>query len=140
MSIFNDLSISKGSKTLSAPNLKKEPQNDSSRRIEKVFDYMNAHFSVEVSLNEVAQIAGMPDASFSRFIKQRTGSTFIDSLNEIRLGHVSRLLIETTEPVAVIAFKCGFNNIANFNRRFKSVKGCTPKEFRENYVDKSVFI
>ena len=101
---------------------------------------MNAHFSVQVTLSEVAKIAGMPDASFSRFIKQRTGYTFIDSLNEIRLGHVSRMLIDTTHSVAEIAYKCGFNNMANFNRTFKSKKGCTPKEFRENYLGKRVFV
>ncbi|WP_324370423.1 helix-turn-helix domain-containing protein [Pedobacter sp.] len=50
------------------------------------------------------------------------------------------MLIDTTHPIAEIAYKCGFNNIANFNRTFKSKKGCTPKEFRENYRGKSIFI
>ncbi|MHA4894229.1 AraC family transcriptional regulator [Pedobacter sp. PWIIR3] len=140
MSILHDLSISRNSKMLSDPTFTKEEYNYNSRRIEKVFDYMNAHFSVAITLTEVAKIAGMPDASFSRFIKQRTGYTFIDSLNEIRLGHVSRMLIDTTHSVAEIAYKCGFNNMANFNRTFKSKKGCTPKEFRENYLGKRVFV
>lgn len=139
MSILHELSISRNAKMLSDPTFTKEEYNYNSRRIEKVFDYMNAHFSVAISLTEVAKIAGMPDASFSRFIKQRTGYTFIDSLNEIRLGHVSRMLIDTTHSVAEIAYKCGFNNMANFNRTFKSKKGCTPKEFRENYLGKRVF-
>ena len=43
-----------------------------------------------------------------------------------------RLLIDTTESVAEIAYNCGFNNISNFNRLFKKKKGCTPREFREN--------
>lgn len=140
MSILHELSISRGNKMLSDASFTKEDFNYNSRRIEKVFEYMNAHFSVQVTLTEVAKIAGMPDASFSRFIKQRTGYTFIDSLNEIRLGHVSRMLIDTTHSVAEIAYKCGFNNMANFNRTFKSKKGCTPKEFRENYLGKRVFV
>jgi len=140
MSILHELSISRGNKMLSDASFTKEDFNYNSRRIEKVFEYMNAHFSVQVTLSEVAKIAGMPDASFSRFIKQRTGYTFIDSLNEIRLGHVSRMLIDTTHSVAEIAYKCGFNNMANFNRTFKSKKGCTPKEFRENYLGKRVFV
>ncbi|MDP4227945.1 MAG: helix-turn-helix domain-containing protein, partial [Bacteroidota bacterium] len=56
------------------------------------------------------------------------------------LGHVSRMLVDTTQSIAEIAFKCGFNNMANFNRRFKNKMGCTPKEFREEYVDKKFFI
>lgn len=140
LSILHELSIASGSQTLSNVTADNDDQNYISKRIEKVYDYMNAHFNVQVTLTEVAKLAGMPDASFSRFIKQRTGQTFIDSLNEIRLAHVTRMLIDTTLPIADIAYKCGFNNLANFNRTFKSKKGCTPKEFRENYVGKSVFI
>jgi len=75
----------------------------------------------------------MTDVSFSRFFKKRTGITFIDSLMEMRLGQASRLLIDTTQSVAEIAYHCGFNNISNFNRIFKKKKNCTPKEFRSNY-------
>ncbi len=57
----------------------------------------------------------------------------MDSLLEMRLGHASRLLIDTTQSIAEVAYNCGFNNISNFNRLFKKKKGCTPKEFRENY-------
>jgi len=139
-SMLHDLSISRDSKLLSDSTFTKEEFNYNSRRIEKVFEYMNTHFHKLITLSEVAKIAHMPEASFSRFIKKRTGYTFIDSLNEIRLGHVSRMLIDTTQSVAEIAFKCGFNNMANFNRTFKSKKGCTPIEFRENYQGKRVFI
>lgn len=140
LSILHELSLAKDSKMLSGPTYTKEVYKDSSRRIDQVFAYMNASFSNPVTLAEVAKIANMPEASFSRFIKKRTGHTFIDSLNEIRLSHVSRMLIDTTHSIAEIACKCGFNNLANFNRTFKSKKGCTPKEFRENYLGKRVFI
>jgi transcriptional regulator GlxA family with amidase domain len=125
---------------LSNASVDNDGENYISKRIEKVYEYMNAHFNVQVTLTEVAKLAGMPDASFSRFIKQRTGQTFIDSLNEIRLAHVTRMLVDTTLPIADIAYKCGFNNLANFNRTFKSKKGCTPKEFRDNDLGKRVFI
>lgn len=140
MSILHDLSISRNLKTLSDPSFTNEQFNYNSRRIEKVFDYMNAHYYKQVTLAEVAKLANMPDASFSRFIKKRTGKTFIDSLNEIRLGHASRMLIESTTTVAEIAYKCGFNNISNFNRIFKRKKFCIPKEFRETYTGNRVFI
>jgi AraC-like DNA-binding protein len=140
LSVLHDLSIAGDSKMLSDPTFTKEEYSYNSRRIEKVFEYMNANFGQQISLAEVSKIANMPEASFSRFIKKRTGYTFIDSLNEIRLGHVSRMLIDTTQSVAEIAYKCGFNNMANFNRTFKSKKNCTPKEFRENYLGKRIFV
>jgi AraC-like DNA-binding protein len=139
-SIFHELSISTDIRVLSDSTFTKEQYNYNSRRIEKVFEFMNANFHRQITLAEVAKVANMPDASFSRFIKKRTGYTFINSLNEIRLGHVSRMLIDTTHSVAEIAYKCGFNNMANFNRTFKSKKSCTPNEFRENYSGNRVFI
>lgn len=83
----------------------------------------------------------MTESAFSRFFKLRTGITFIDCLTEVRLGHASRMLIDTTKTIAEIAYSCGFNNISNFNRIFKKKKGCTPKELRESYDQGSrVFI
>jgi AraC-like DNA-binding protein len=139
-SILHALSISPGMRTLSDPAFNDEKFNYSSHRIEKVFEYMNNNYHKQVSLAEVSRIANMPEASFSRFIKRRTGKTFIDSLNEIRLGHAARMLIDTTNTVAEIAYKCGFNNISNFNRVFKRKKLCIPKEFRETYTGSRVFI
>jgi AraC-like DNA-binding protein len=80
----------------------------------------------------------MTEVAFSRFFKSRTGQTFIDMLNEIRLGHASRMLIETTNNITEIAYKCGFNNMSNFNRIFKKRKNCTPKEFRDTYAQSGV--
>ncbi|HVW15411.1 MAG TPA: AraC family transcriptional regulator [Mucilaginibacter sp.] len=140
LSILHDLSISRNMRTLSDLGFTSEKFYYNSRRIEKVFEYMNLNYNRQVTLAEVSRIANMPEASFSRFIKKRTGKTFIDSLNEIRLGHASRMLIETTDTVAEIAYKCGFNNISNFNRIFKRKKLCIPKEFRETYTSNWVFI
>lgn len=140
LSIFHDLSTSREMKLLSDSTFTKDQFSYNSRRIEKVFGYMNSNFYREVTLAEVAKVANMPDVSFSRFIKKRTGYTFVESLTEIRLGHVSRMLIDTTHSIAEIAYKCGFNNIANFNRIFKTKKGCTPKDFRADYTGNRIFI
>jgi len=140
MSVLHDLSISRNMRTVSDASFSNEKLYYNSRRIEKVFEHMNQNYHKQVTLAEVARIANMPEASFSRFIKKRTGKTFIDSLNEIRLGHASRMLIDSTNTIAEIAYKCGFNNISNFNRIFKRKKLCIPKEFRETYTGNRVFI
>jgi AraC-like DNA-binding protein len=140
LSILHELSMSRNMRTLSDFSNTSEKFSHNSRRIERVFEYMNNNYSKQISLAEVSKIANMPEASFSRFIKKRTGKTFVDSLNEIRLGHASRMLIDTTNTVAEIAYKCGFNNISNFNRTFKRKKYCIPKDFRETYTGNRVFI
>lgn len=132
-SILHDLSISRDMHTLSDATFSNAELSYNSRRIERSVEYMNQNFKKHITLSEVAKLANMTDVSFSRFFKSRTGITFMDSLLEMRLGHASRLLIDTTQSIAEVAYNCGFNNISNFNRLFKKKKGCTPKEFRENY-------
>ena len=140
MSILHDLSTSRNMRTLSDATFTNAEFSYSSRRVEKVMEYINLNFDKQVNLAEVAKIANMTEVSFSRFFKSRTGISFIDNLTEVRLGHASRKLIDTTDAVAEVAYNCGFNNISNFNRIFKKKKGCTPKEFRENLSGKRVFV
>lgn len=141
MSILHDLSISRNMRILSDASFNfKDQFSYNSRRIEKTFEYMNNNFDKAITLNEVARISNMTEVSFSRFFKNRTGATFIDSLNEIRLGNASRMLIDNNHSIAEVAYNCGFNNLSNFNRIFKKKKGCTPKEFRESYSGTRIFI
>ena len=134
LSILHDLSTSRNMRTLSDASFTNEHFTYNSRRIEKAFEYMNNNYDKSITLGEVAKLVNMTEVSFSRFIKKRTGNTFIDSLSEIRLGHASRMLIDTTHSIAEISYNCGFNNISNFNRIFKKKKTCTPKEFRESFT------
>ena len=135
MSILHDLSLSRNMRTLSDASFGNNPEtfHYNSRRVETIMEYINKNFDKQITLREVAKLINMTEVSFSRFFRQRTGNTFIDSLTEIRLGNASRLLIDTTQSVAEIAYNCGFNNISNFNRIFKKRKGCVPKAFRESY-------
>lgn len=140
MSILHDLSTSRNMRTLANSSFVNEQFTYNSRRIEKAFEYMRSHYHQNITLSEIAKLLNMTEVSFSRFIKKRTGKTFIDSLNTIRLGHATRMLIDTTNTIAEISFKCGFNNLSYFNRVFKKKNGCTPKDFRENYSGTRTFI
>lgn len=141
INLLHDLSASRSLITLSDSTfVNHQSFNYNSRRLEKVFDFMNNNYHKDISLKDVSTLVNMTEESFSRFIKKRTGNTFINSLNEIRLGHASRILIDTTHSISEVSYQCGFNNISNFNRLFKKKKNCTPKEFRENYSGNRVFI
>ncbi|MDB5207475.1 MAG: transcriptional regulator, AraC family [Flavisolibacter sp.] len=134
MSILHDLSTSRNMRTLSGVSFNNtETISYNSRRVESIMNYLNNNFDKNITLTEVSKIAAMSDVAFSRFFKMRTGQTFVDTLTEIRLGHASRMLIETTHGITEVAYKCGFNNISNFNRIFKKKKDCTPKEFRQEF-------
>jgi len=141
MNILHELSTLENIRVLSTVAIdNNQILNPNSRRIDKAYEFMNSNFQKQITLKDIARLVSMTDVSFSRFISKRTGNTFVDTLNEIRLGHATRMLIETNSPIADIAVNCGFNNISNFNRIFKKKKLCTPKEFRENFCGTSVFI
>lgn len=53
----------------------------------------------------------------------------------LRLARIARALIETDATVAEIAFANGFNNLANFNRRFRQHFGCSPTSYRRSIGD-----
>ncbi len=137
--ILYDLSLGE-MRELSSHSFNSNIQNYDSRRIEAAYKYMLEHYREEIRLNDVAELVGMTEVAFSRFLKKRTGRNFIDALNEIRLGHATRMLLDTTHSISEISFECGFNNLSNFNRIFKKKKQVTPSEFRENYKDSKFFL
>jgi AraC-like DNA-binding protein len=132
-SLLYDLSISRDQKLLT--NISFQHSNDfyNSERIEKIYNFVRANFNKRIMLEEAAGMLNMSVVSFSRLIKQRTGKSFVEFVNEIRLGYATRLLIETRKSISEICYECGFNNISNFNRIFKKKQHSTPSEFRMNF-------
>ncbi|MCC8187005.1 MAG: AraC family transcriptional regulator [Bacteroides sp.] len=126
--------------TLSSSSFAKIGTQSDSRRVTKVQEYINDHYKEEIRLSQLADMVGMTPVSFSRFFKLRTGKNLSEYIIDIRLGFASRLLVDSTMSVAEICYDCGFNNLSNFNRIFKKKKGCSPKEFREQYRKKKKVI
>lgn len=95
--------------------------------VERVMDNMHEDFSVSALAKEL----GMSDSQFSRFFRRATGNTFTDFVNRIRINRACLLLRESERYIADIGLEVGFNNMANFNRRFLDIKGLTPSEYRK---------
>lgn len=133
MGILNQLASQSKYRRLSSSSFVSVRPACDSRRVQKVQDYINANYKEEIRLNDLADIAGMTPTAFSRFFKLRTGRSVSDYVIDVRLGHASQMLVNSTLSVAEICYSCGFNNVSNFNRIFKKKKVHTPKLFREIY-------
>lgn len=133
MAVLHDLAESGDYRQLSSSSFASLQPNGDSRRVQKVQEYINTHYKEEIRLAELAELVGMTPTAFSRFFKLRTGRSISDYLIDIRLGHATRALVDSTDSVAEICYECGFNNISNFNRIFKKKKGNSPKVFRDIY-------
>jgi AraC-like DNA-binding protein len=125
---------------LSSSSFAKIGVKSDSRRVQKVQEYINEHYRNEIRLNELSALINMTPVAFSRFFKLRTGENLTDYIINIRLGHATRQLVDSSRSISEICYDCGFNNISNFNRIFKKRKNCAPKDFRENYRKKKVLV
>lgn len=132
ISILQDLATSRNQRLLSSYTSNNK-NFENSDKIKVIYEYIQENYQNKISLNEISGLVNMSSVSFNRFIKKRTGKTLIEYVNDTRIGFASRWLIEKDLSIAEIAFKCGFNNIANFNRVFKKSKNCTPSKYREEF-------
>jgi len=130
ISILHDMAISRSQRLISS-TIGYRGSFENSDKIKLVYDYVQENYSKKITLKEVSELVNMSSVSFNRFIKKRTGKTLVDYVNEVRIGYATRLLLEKDLSISEIAFLCGFNNIANFNRIFKRNKGRTPTQYRQ---------
>lgn len=138
--ILYDLSKFDNAKELASSAFAKVEMDSDTKRVLKVKNYIDEHYKEEISLEQLSNIAGMSPAAFSRYFKLRTGKNISEFIVDIRLGHASRRLIDTTDAVSEICWATGFNTLSNFNRLFRKRKGCNPTEFREKYQKTKVII
>ncbi|MFI5161122.1 MAG: AraC family transcriptional regulator [Sphingobacteriales bacterium] len=106
-------------------------------RISNIYNYILQHYNRAVTLDDVAREACMTPQAFCRYFKKHTRQTFIAFLNQTRINEACKKLAGNKyESVSVVAYKCGFTSITNFNRVFKGVTGDTPRGYMENYLSK----
>jgi AraC-like DNA-binding protein len=108
------------------------PVNDpfAAEIVGRSLDYILANISGTVRLSTAANLAGMSESAFSRYFTRSSGQNFTALVRKLRLAHASRLLQETADPVARIAFDVGYENLSNFNRQFRREFGETPSQCR----------
>lgn len=88
----------------------------------------------EMTQAQAAKKLHMSPAAFCRFFRRSTGRPFHRYVNEVRVARACGSLTGSQENIAEIAFKAGFGNLANFNRRFREILGVTPREYRKSQI------
>ena len=128
---LTDLARCTDYRLLSNVQLQSVDDDDSLDQIDAVLNRLTDDLSRPVSAAELAEELGMTESRFSRFFRRATGNTFTDFVNRVRVQRACQLLMESDQLITHICFEVGFNNVANFNRRFLEIKGMTPSEFRK---------
>ena len=96
-----------------------------------VCNFINDHCTEDLTIDELAIRAGFSKSHFSRLFKQFTGMTCYAYMINKRIAYAERLLISPTLSIMDAAMQSGFNSLCTFNRIFKSIKDCTPSQYRQ---------
>jgi len=114
---------------------------DDATKLESVFKYIIENFKEDLNSKYAASLACLNEAAFCRYFKRRTGKTFSQFVNYVRITHSKGLLKEKDLDITTICFESGFKNISYFNRQFKNIAGKTPAEYRKNHkLEKNLVI
>jgi AraC-like DNA-binding protein len=93
--------------------------------------YLNPVLKVE----DVAANMSISEKALSSLLNQHIGKSFNDFVNEYRIEEVKIKLADPANhhfTIAAIAFDCGFNSLATFQRVFKQFTGITPSKFQSD--------
>jgi AraC-like DNA-binding protein len=110
------------------------PSGHEPERINRVLSIIDARFAEPLRLSELCTAASLSERTLTRYFVQHVGESVGRYIARVRIGHACRSLADTALPIAVIAARSGFANVANFNRQFRAAKNTTPAEYRRTFA------
>ncbi len=131
LEVLYTLAKSKDYKLLNADGFALETEPQDSAKIDIVYKYINENFQSHIPLNDIADKVSMTVPAFCRYFKKVTGKTFTKLVNEYRVVHATKLLLESQMSITDICYECGFNNFSHFNKLFKEFTGKSASNYRK---------
>ncbi|GAA0416845.1 AraC family transcriptional regulator [Cocleimonas flava] len=116
---------------LSTTQIQSSDNDASMKRISEVVDFITENYASQFSMADIAKRTGMDSSQFSRYFSKASGNTFTGFVNRLRINKACQLLMETDQYISTICYHVGYNNVANFNRRFIEIKNMTPSDYRK---------
>lgn len=117
-------------------------------RLRQVLQWIDDNVGYDtITQTDAAGLVRMSASAFCRFFRRHTGKAFRDYVNEVRVARACSYLTHSDASISEIAFRSGYGNLSNFNRRFRRIVGRTPGEYRKTtltmnklFVDTGTFL
>ncbi len=100
-------------------------------KVDEIVQYINNNFSQPLSLSSISKLFYISPYYLSRIFKASTGFTFVEYLNSMRIREAQRLLLETSDSIAIIGEKVGCGSASNFGRVFKKITTLSPLAYQK---------
>lgn len=108
-------------------------KNTNRSRIDRVLHHLHQHYRGRISIGELAELAALSESGLHRLFTKHTNITVTAYVMRLRIGDACARLAGTDQPVAHIAADVGYDNLANFNRQFRTITGMAPREYRASF-------
>ena len=103
-----------------------------SPQIAKVIDWLRQHIQDDLSITELADVAGLSPSYFRRCFHREVGSSPRDYVTQLRIEQAKRMLEQTDRSITEIAMELGYNTSAYFTAVFHRETGTTPSDYRRH--------
>lgn len=133
ISLLERMAVSREYELLASEEYTRAANRLDSVRFDKIDRYVQTHFTDEVTLGEAAARVGLTPSAFCRYFQKHTGTTFVRYLNEIRIDHAKKQLMEGDRKITAVCFESGFRNLSHFIEQFRRSTGLSPSEYRKIY-------
>ncbi|MBY5959953.1 AraC family transcriptional regulator [Membranicola marinus] len=110
---------------------------DPNDKINEIYQYTLSNFKNGITIQDVAKHVHISPNYFCRYFKKRTSKTYIEFVTELRVGYACKLLLENNLNINQICYESGFNNVSNFNRKFKEITKQSPSQYYRAYSEKN---
>jgi AraC family transcriptional regulator len=103
-------------------------------RLRRVVELVHARIEDEVTLDELAESAGLSTAHFSQMFRKSTGKSPHQFVLHRRVERAKEMLCTAEARVLDVAVACGFKTQQHFARVFRRVCGTSPTEYRQELL------
>ena len=130
LNVLHQLAADSDATLLASEGYQLAPGRAETERMKQVLEFMLTHFRDEIRVETIASVASMAPSAFCRYFKKRTRKSFVEYLNELRIGHARKLLTEVNLSIGQVGSESGFSNNSHFHRQFKLSTGMTPLQYQ----------
>lgn len=133
LSIFEIMGSTTEFHSLASPNSINPFLLKKNEPMQSAMQYILQNFQNRIQIQDLLAITNMSYASFYPSFKKAYMMPFKDYLLNVRIGYACKLLTEGSMHISETAYDSGFENLSNFNRQFKKIKGITPTQFQKQF-------
>lgn len=101
------------------------------KQLDLVKKVIDSQLHIHYSINELAKIAGLNTSYLKKYFKEVFEETIFEYASHKRINYAKELLLTSSEPIASIAEKIGYQQPAHFSHAFKNTTGFTPNQYRK---------